>query len=91
MVKTRILLLSLLLLAASYLFNVKTEFKMIEIKQVNYHIGNASILKNINLTIFNRSITKSIRSNRADKSTLFSLIARLQPLQAGENGDARYQ
>ncbi|PIT36276.1 iron ABC transporter ATP-binding protein [Snodgrassella alvi] len=56
---------------------------MISIKNVNYCINGATILRDINLDIPDKSITALIGPNGAGKSTLFSLIARLQPLQQG--------
>lgn len=57
---------------------------MIQIKQVSHQIGNATILKNIDLTIANGGITALIGPNGAGKSTLLSLIARLQAVQSGQ-------
>ncbi|KAE9538717.1 ATP-binding cassette domain-containing protein [Ursidibacter maritimus] len=57
---------------------------MIKISQVNHHIGNATILRNIDLTIQNGGITALVGPNGAGKSTLLSLIARLIPLQQGQ-------
>lgn len=57
---------------------------MIKINNIQHNIGNATILKNINLTIPNGGITALIGANGAGKSTLLSLIARLQPIQQGQ-------
>lgn len=57
---------------------------MIRVEQVSHQIGQATILKNINLTIEDGGITALIGANGAGKSTLLSLIARLQPLQSGQ-------
>ncbi|MGX2950882.1 iron ABC transporter ATP-binding protein [Ursidibacter sp. B-7004-1] len=57
---------------------------MIKISQVNHHIGNSAILRNVDLTIQNGGITALVGPNGAGKSTLLSLIARLMPLQQGQ-------
>lgn len=56
---------------------------MITVEHLNYHIGDAPILTDINLQVKGSGITALIGPNGAGKSTLFSLIARLQPVQSG--------
>ncbi|MGC7559916.1 ABC transporter ATP-binding protein [Pasteurella sp. PK-2025] len=57
---------------------------MIQIQQLNHHLGKQPILKDINLTIPNGGITALIGPNGAGKSTLLALMARLQPIQTGK-------
>ncbi|WP_150539084.1 ABC transporter ATP-binding protein [Actinobacillus vicugnae] len=57
---------------------------MIDIKNLSYKIGNATILNHINLQIANGGITALVGANGAGKSTLLSLIARLQHIQSGQ-------
>lgn len=56
---------------------------MIEISQVTHAIGGAAILSDVTLSLPAGRISALIGPNGAGKSTLLSLIARLQPLQAG--------
>lgn len=56
---------------------------MILIKDVSLVLQGATILKNIDLELPKGGITALIGPNGAGKSSLFSLIARLQPLQGG--------
>jgi iron complex transport system ATP-binding protein len=56
---------------------------MIQIQNLSHRIGQALILRDISLTLPKGGITALIGPNGAGKSTLLSLIARLNPLQAG--------
>jgi iron complex transport system ATP-binding protein len=57
---------------------------MIRIENVSLQHGQAQILHDISLTIPKGGLTALVGSNGAGKSSLLSLIARLQPLQAGK-------
>lgn len=57
---------------------------MIRIENVSLRHGQAQILRDISLTIPKGGVTALIGPNGAGKSSLLSLIARLQPLQAGK-------
>lgn len=56
---------------------------MIQIENVSLSYRDAPILRDINLSLPKGGITALVGPNGAGKSSLFSLIARLQPLQAG--------
>jgi iron complex transport system ATP-binding protein len=56
---------------------------MIEIKNVSLSYGDFPILRDISLSLPKGGITALVGPNGAGKSSLLSLIARLQPLQAG--------
>lgn len=56
---------------------------MIRIENVSLRHGKTQILHDISLTIAKGGITALVGPNGAGKSSLLSLIARLQPLQAG--------
>ncbi|CDZ70520.1 Iron chelate ABC transporter, ATP-binding protein [Neorhizobium galegae bv. orientalis] len=56
---------------------------MIRIEDVSLRHGQTQILHDISLTIPKGGITALVGPNGAGKSSLLSLIARLQPLQAG--------
>lgn len=56
---------------------------MIEIKNVTYKIGTQTILNDVSLNIPQNGITALIGANGAGKSSLLSLMARLQPLVSG--------
>ncbi len=56
---------------------------MIRIENVSLRHGQTQILHDISLTIPKGGITALVGPNGAGKSSLLSLIARLQPLQAG--------
>ena len=57
---------------------------MIEITDLNHHIGGGPILTDISLTIPKGAITAIIGPNGAGKSTLVNLIAGQLPVQSGE-------
>lgn len=56
---------------------------MIQIENVSLSYRDAPILRDINLSLPKGGITALVGPNGAGKSSLFSLIARLQPLQTG--------
>jgi len=56
---------------------------MIRIEQVSLVLGNAPVLRDINLSIPKGGIAALIGPNGAGKSSLLSLVARLLPLQTG--------
>jgi iron complex transport system ATP-binding protein len=56
---------------------------MIEIAGVTHKLGAATVLDDISLILPAGGVTALIGPNGAGKSTLLSLVARLQPLQAG--------
>lgn len=56
---------------------------MIQIQNISHQINGHPILNNITLDIPQNGITALIGANGAGKSTLLSLMARLQPMQAG--------
>lgn len=57
---------------------------MIELKAIEHHIAETKILKSIDLTLKPHQTIALIGPNGAGKSTLLSLMARLEPLQAGQ-------
>ncbi|CAD7054249.1 Putative iron(III) ABC transporter, ATP-binding protein (plasmid) [Pseudorhizobium banfieldiae] len=57
---------------------------MIRIENVSFSRGSKTILQDVSLDIPKGGITALVGANGAGKSTLLSLIARLQPLQAGQ-------
>lgn len=59
---------------------------MIRIENVSLAHGSTPVLNDVSLTIPKNGVTALIGPNGAGKSTLLSLIARLQPLQAGNIG-----
>ncbi len=56
---------------------------MIELKNVQHHIAGVKILKTMNLTLCPNQTIALIGPNGVGKSTLLSLMARLEPLQSG--------
>ena len=57
---------------------------MIKINNVSHHIGKQQILHDITLSLPPSQIIALIGPNGAGKSTMFSVMARLQPLQSGQ-------
>lgn len=54
---------------------------MIQVRKVSHHIGELTILKDVNFSLPSGQIIALIGANGAGKSTLFSLMARINPLQ----------
>ncbi len=54
---------------------------MIQVRNVSHHIGELTILKDVNFSLPAGQIIALIGANGAGKSTLFSLMARINPLQ----------
>ena len=57
---------------------------MIKINNVSHYIGKQQILHDISLSLPPSQIIALIGPNGAGKSTMFSVMARLQPLQSGQ-------
>lgn len=58
--------------------------KLLEFKNVQFSYGNKKVLKNVTFSINEGSFFVLLGLNGAGKSTIFSLITRLQKLEIGE-------
>lgn len=58
--------------------------KILELKNIDFSYGKKQVLNNISLEINNGSFSVLLGLNGAGKSTIFSLVTRLQNLQVGE-------
>lgn len=56
---------------------------MIHIHQLNFAYGQKQVLKNIDLTFAEHRFSVILGRNGCGKSTLFRLMAGLEPLQCG--------
>ena len=58
--------------------------KILELKNIDFSYGKKQVLNNISFEINNGSFSVLLGLNGAGKSTIFSLVTRLQNLQVGE-------
>jgi len=58
--------------------------KILELKNIDFSYGKKQVLNNISFEINNGSFSVLLGLNGAGKSTIFSLVTRLQNLQIGE-------
>lgn len=56
----------------------------LEIKNLSHTYGNQQVLENINLTVGEGEMVALIGTSGVGKSTLFNIVAGIEPLQAGE-------
>lgn len=56
----------------------------LEIRNLSHAYGNQQVLENINLTVGEGEMVALIGTSGVGKSTLFNIVAGIEPLQAGE-------